>query len=55
MVQQVVQIIMRPPEMTVLLVQVMAMAAEADNARISPVIVFMLTPCLNDKTASPAL
>lgn len=54
-VQQVVQIIMRPPEITVLLVQVMAIAAVADKAKISPMIVFMLIPCVNDKTPLPAL
>ena len=54
-VQQVVQIIMRPPDMTVLLVQVMAMAAVVDKAKISPMIVFILIPCLNDKTPLPAL
>lgn len=53
--QQVVQIIMRPPDITVLLVQVMAMAAVVDKAKISPMIVFILIPCLNDKTPLPAL
>lgn len=42
---------MRPPAMIVLLVQVMAMAAVVDKARISAISVFIMFPCLNDKTA----
>ena len=44
-----------PPAKIELLVQVMAMAVDADKARISAIIVFMLFPCLNDKTALLAL
>ena len=54
-VQQVVHTVMRPPDMIVLVVQVMAMAAVADNVRISAIIVFMSFPCLNDKSALLAL
>jgi hypothetical protein len=50
-VQQVVHIVILPPTEIVLVVQVSAIAVEVDNARISAIIVFMLTPCLNDKTA----
>ena len=55
MVQQVVHTVIRPPDMIVLVVQVMAMAAVADNVRISAITVFMLFPCLNDKSALLAL
>ena len=54
-VQHVVQTTMRPPDTIVLVVQVMAMAAVADNVRISAIIVFMMFPCLNDKSALLAL
>lgn len=49
--QHVVQVVMRPPAMIVLVVQVMAIAAVVAKARISAITVFMLFPCLNDKTA----
>lgn len=44
------QIVILPPALIVLVVQVMAIAAEVDNARISAITVFMLFPCLNDRT-----
>jgi hypothetical protein len=49
--QQVVHIVIFPPEINVLVVQVIATAAVVDRARISAITVFMLFPCLNDKTA----
>jgi len=54
-VQQVVQTVIRPPDMIVFVVQVMAIAAVADNVRISAITVFMMFPCLNDKSALLAL
>jgi hypothetical protein len=46
-----VQIVILPPALIVLVVQVMAIAAVVDRAKISAITVFMLFPCLNDKTA----
>lgn len=40
-----------PPAKIELVVQVMAMAADVDKARISAITVFIMFPCLNDKTA----
>ena len=53
--QHVVHTVILPPEIIVLVVQVMATAAEVDRAKISAITVFMLFPCLNDKTALLAL
>jgi hypothetical protein len=53
--QQVVHTVILPPEINVFVVQVMATAAVVDRARISAITVFMLFPCLNDKTALLAL
>lgn len=55
MVQQVVHTVNFPPEKIELVVQVMAMAADADKVRISAITVFMMFPCLNDKSALLAL
>lgn len=44
-----------PPAKIELVVQVMAIAVDADKVRISAISVFMLAPCLNDKTALLAL
>ena len=49
--QHVVHTVSLPPAKMELVVQVMAIAAEVDKARISAISVFMLTPCLSDKTA----
>lgn len=49
--QQVVHTVSLPPAKIELLVQVMAIAAEVDKARISAITVFIMFPCLNDKTA----
>jgi len=43
-VQQVVQPVIRPPDMIVFVVQVMAIAAVADTVRISAITVFMMFP-----------
>jgi hypothetical protein len=53
--QQVVQVVILPPAIIVLVVQVIAIAAVVDRARINVITVFMLFPCLNDKTALLAL
>jgi len=53
--QHVVHTVSLPPAKMELVVQVMAMAVDADKARISAITVFMLFPCLNDKTALLAL
>jgi hypothetical protein len=49
--QHVVHTVILPPAKIELVVQVMAIAVDADKARISAISVFMLTPCLNNKTA----
>lgn len=46
---------MRPPDMIVLVVQVMATAAVVNRVKIIAVSAFMMTPCVNDRTALLAL
>ena len=46
---------MRPPDIIVLVVQVMATAAVVNRVKIIAVSAFMLTPCVNDRTALLAL
>lgn len=50
-VQQVVQTVTLPPIEMVLVEQVIAIAVVAKSVAIMTNIVFMLFPCLNDKTA----
>jgi hypothetical protein len=50
-VQQVVHTVNLPPDEIVFVVQVIAIAVVANSVAIMTNIVFMLFPCLNDKTA----
>jgi hypothetical protein len=54
-VQQVVQTVTLPPIEMVLVEQVMAIAAVVKSVAMMTNIVFIMFPCLNDKTALPAL